>query len=129
MKCVMVHASSESIRLATLAGATQIEHGIFVTPEDLARMAQKGVYFDPQCSLVFRNYLANRKKYEGLANFNEVGFKTMTDVLPLALRAFQRGIATIGLKVIFGSDAVAGSHGRNVDEVISRVQEGDRRGG
>ena len=96
---VMVHAhSSESIRLATLAGATQIEHGIFVTQEDLERMAQKGIYFDPQCSLVFRNYLANRKKYEGLANFNEVGFKTMTDVLPLALRAFQRGIATSGLK-------------------------------
>ena len=27
-------ASSESIRLATLAGATQIEHGVFVTQED-----------------------------------------------------------------------------------------------
>ena len=126
---VMVHAhSSESIRLATLAGATQIEHGVFVTQEDLDRMAQKGIYFDPQCSLVFRNYLANRKKYEGVANFNEVGFKTMTDVLPLALRAFQRGIATRGLKVIFGSDAVAGSHGRNVAELISRVQEGGQTG-
>jgi imidazolonepropionase-like amidohydrolase len=126
---VMVHAhSSESIRLATLAGATQIEHGIFATPEDLERMAEKGIYFDPQCSLVFRNYLANRKKYEGLANFNEAGFKTMTEVLPLALRAFQRGIATPGLKVIFGSDAVAGSHGRNVDELISRVQEGGQSG-
>ncbi len=126
---VMVHAhSSESVRMATLAGATQIEHGVFVTPADLELMAQKGTYFDPQCSLVFRNYLANRAKYEGRGNFNEAGFKSMTDALPLALRAFQRGIATPGLKVIFGSDAVAGSHGRNVDELISRVQEGGQAG-
>jgi imidazolonepropionase-like amidohydrolase len=126
---VMVHAhSADSVRLATLAGATQIEHGVFVTPAELELMAQKGAYFDPQCSLVFRNYLANRAKYEGRGNFNEAGFKAMTDALPLALRAFQRGIATPGLKVVFGSDAVAGSHGRNVDELLSRVQEGGQSG-
>ena len=95
---VMVHAhSSESIRLATLAGATQIEHGVFVTQEDLDLMAQKGIYFDPQCSLVFRNYLANRKKpARGVANFNEVGFKTMTDVLLLA-RALLPAAALPGI--------------------------------
>lgn len=126
---VMVHAhSADSVRLATLAGATQIEHGVFVTPGELELMAKHGVYFDPQCSLVFRNYLANRSKYEGRGNFNEAGFKAMTDALPLALRAFQRGIATPGLKVVFGSDAVAGSHGCNVDELLSRVEEGEQPG-
>ena len=45
----IVHAhSAESMRAATLAGCTQIEHGVFATPEVLALMAERKVYFDPQ---------------------------------------------------------------------------------
>src|SRR5262249_14571533 len=36
-------------------------------------------------------------------------------------------LATPGLKIVFGSDAVAGSHGRNVDELISRVKAGGQK--
>jgi imidazolonepropionase-like amidohydrolase len=126
---VLVHAHSpESVQLATLAGCTQIEHGVFVTEENLKLMAECGIYFDPQCSLIFRNYLENRAKYQGIGNYNEAGFAAMERALPLALRAFQKGIATPGLKVVFGSDAVAGAHGRNVDELLSRVQEGGQSG-
>src|SRR5262249_17998595 len=71
----LVHAhSAESMTFAANAGCTQIEHGIFVTPEVLKLMAQKGTYYDPQCGLIFRNYLENRAKYEGSGNFNEEGF-------------------------------------------------------
>jgi imidazolonepropionase-like amidohydrolase len=126
---VMIHAhSAESVKMATLAGCTQIEHGVFVTEENLKLMAERGVYFDPQVSLVFRNYLENRAKYQGIGNYNAAGFEAMERALPLALRAFQKAIATPGLKVIFGSDAVAGAHGRNADELISRVQDGGQLG-
>ena len=121
----LVHAhSAESMRAATLAGCTQIEHGVFATDEVLRLMAQRGTYFDPQCGLVFRNYLENRAKYEGIGNYNEAGFAAMEKAIPLAVAAFKRARATPGLKIVWGTDAVAGAHGRNVEDLICRVEDG-----
>ena len=121
----MVHAhSAESIKASVLAGCNQIEHGVFATDEVLKLMAERGVYFDPQVCLVFRNYLDNRAKYEGIGNYNEAGFAAMEKAIPLATAMFTRAIHTPGLKVIFGTDAVAGAHGRNADELVCRVQAG-----
>jgi imidazolonepropionase-like amidohydrolase len=121
----LVHAhSAESMRSAALAGCTQIEHGVFATDEVLRLMAERGVYFDPQCGLVFRNYLDNRAKYEGIGNYNEAGFAAMEKAIPLAVAAFKRARAIPGLKIVWGTDAVAGAHGRNVEDLICRVQDG-----
>lgn len=121
----LVHAhSAESMKMATLAGCTQIEHGVFATDEVLKLMAERGVYFDPQCGLVFRNYLDNRAKYEGIGNYNEQGFAYMEKAIPLAVAAFKRARATKGLRIVWGTDAVAGAHGRNVEDLICRVQDG-----
>jgi imidazolonepropionase-like amidohydrolase len=121
----LVHAhSAESMRAATLAGCTQIEHGVFATDEVLRLMAQRGTFFDPQCGLIFRNYLENRAKYEGIGNYNEAGFAAMEKAIPLAVAAFKRARATPGLKIVWGTDAVAGAHGRNVEDLICRVQDG-----
>lgn len=121
----LVHAhSAESMKAATLAGCTQIEHGVFATDEVLRLMAQRGTFFDPQCGLVFRNYLENRAKYEGIGNYNEAGFAAMEKAIPLAVAAFKRARGTPGLKIVWGTDAVAGAHGRNVEDLICRVQDG-----
>jgi imidazolonepropionase-like amidohydrolase len=121
----LVHAhSAESMKEATLAGCTQIEHGVFATDEVLRLMAERGTYFDPQCGLVFRNYLENRAKYEGIGNYNEAGFAAMERAIPLAVAAFKRARAIPGLKIVWGTDAVAGAHGRNVEDLICRVQDG-----
>ena len=121
----LVHAhSAESMQAATLAGCTQIEHGVFATDEVLRLMAQRGTYFDPQCGLVFRNYLDNRAKYEGIGNYTAAGFAAMEKAIPLAVAAFKRARVTPGLKIVWGTDAVAGAHGRNVEDLICRVQEG-----
>ncbi len=120
----LVHAhSAESVRAAVLAGCTEIEHGIFVTQDVLDLMAQHHTYFDPQCSLVFRNYLENRAKYEGIGNYNEVGFKSMEDAIPLAIGDIRKALATPGLRVLYGTDAVAGAHGRNAEDLVCRVQQ------
>jgi imidazolonepropionase-like amidohydrolase len=37
---------------------------------------------------------------------------------------FKHAMATRNLKIVFGTDAVAGSHGRNAEEFIYRVQAG-----
>jgi len=121
----LVHAhSEESMRLATLAGCTQIEHGIFSTPEVLRLMAEHGTYFDPQCGLIFRNYLGNRAKYEGTGNFNEEGFAALQRGITLGPNVIRMAQATPGLKMAWGTDAVAGAHGRDVEDLICRVREG-----
>jgi imidazolonepropionase-like amidohydrolase len=124
----MVHAhSAESIKASVLAGCDQIEHGVFVNDETLKLMAEHGVYFDPQVCLVFRNYLDNRAKYEGIGNYNEAGFAAMEKALPLAAAGYNKAIHTPGLKVVFGTDAVAGAHGRNAEELVCRVQAGGQK--
>ncbi len=121
----MVHAhSSESIQAAVLAGCSQVDHGVFANDDVLKLMADRGVYFDPQICLVFRNYLDNRAKYEGIGNYNEAGFASMEKAIPTATEMFKRALKTPGLKVVFGTDAVAGAHGRNAEELVCRVQAG-----
>ena len=120
----LVHAHSpESIRAAVLAGCTQIEHGVFATDEVLRLMAEHGTWFDPQCGLVFHNYLDNRPKYEGIGNYNDEGFQAMEKAIPLAISAVKRALATPGLQVVYGTDAVAGAHGRNAEDLVCRVQQ------
>ena len=120
----LVHAHSpESIRAAVLAGCTQVEHGVFATDEVLRLMAERGTWFDPQCGLVFHNYLDNRPKYEGIGNYNEEGFRAMEKAIPLAVAAVRRALATAGLKVVYGTDAVAGAHGHNAEDLVCRVKE------
>ena len=121
----MVHAhSAEAMRAATLAGCTQVEHGVFATQEVLDLMAQRGTYFDPQCGLVFHNYLDNRAKYDGIGNYNAAGFASMEAALPVAAKVVRMASRTRGLKLVFGTDAVAGAHGRNAEELSCRVKEG-----
>src|SRR5262249_39740804 len=104
----LVHAHSpESGRAAAMAGCNQVEHGIFATEEVLRLLAERGLYFDPQCCLVFRNYLENKPKFLGIGNYTEEGFSSMEKALPLAVATFRRALATPGLKIVFGTDAVA----------------------
>jgi imidazolonepropionase-like amidohydrolase len=35
----------------------------------------------------------------------------------------EQGVKTPGLKVVFGTDAVAGAHGRNAEEFIDRIRD------
>jgi imidazolonepropionase-like amidohydrolase len=124
----VVHAhSAESVRAVVNAGCDQIEHGVFVTQAELDLMAEKGTWFDPQCSLVFRNYLDNRAKYDGIGNYNAEGFAAMERAIPLAADVIRKAIATKGLKMVYGTDAVAGAHGRNAEDLVCRVQSSGQK--
>jgi imidazolonepropionase-like amidohydrolase len=87
-------------------------------------MAQQGTYFSPQCGLVFRNYLGNKRYFEGIGNYNAEGFAAMEKAIPLAVDVIKRASRTPKLKLVWGTDAVAGAHGHNVDDLICRVNEG-----
>src|SRR6185436_151178 len=124
----LVHAhSTESIKAAVLAGCSQIEHGTFATAEVLTLMAERGTYFDPNVGLVLQNYLENRQRFLGIGNYTEDGFAQMEKAVPIILATFKRALATPKLKIVFGTDAVAGAHGRNVEEAIVRVRDGGQK--
>lgn len=121
----LVHAyGPDTITMCVRAGCTAIEHGTFVSDEGLRLMAERGTYFDPNIGLVAQNYLENRPKYQGIGNYNDEGFAAMEKAIPLNLAMFKRALAVNGLKIVFGTDAVAGAHGRNAEELIYRVQKG-----
>jgi imidazolonepropionase-like amidohydrolase len=119
----VVHAYKEAVRAATLAGCTQIEHGTMATDDDLKLMAEKGTYLDPQAGLVIENYLLNKQRYLGTPGYTEEGFVAMQRVLSLNHELVQRASKISGLKIVFGTDAVAGAHGRNAEEFIDRVRD------
>ena len=120
----LVHAYKEAVRAATLAGCTQIEHGTLATDDDLKLMAQKGTYLDPQAGLVIENYLLNKDRYLGTPGYTAEGFAAMEKILPMNHDLVQRASKIPGLKIVFGTDAVAGAHGRNAEEFIDRVRDG-----
>ncbi len=47
----------------------------------------------------------------------------MEKALPLNIDLCKRGIATPNLKMVFGTDAVAGANGRNEEEFLYRVRD------
>ena len=119
----LVHAYKEAVRAATLAGCTEIEHGTLATEDDLKLMAEKGTYLDPQAGLVIENYLLNKERYLGTPGYTEEGFAAMEKILPMNHELVQHAARTPGLKIVFGTDAVAGAHGRNAEEFIDRVRD------
>jgi imidazolonepropionase-like amidohydrolase len=121
----LVHAYKDAVRAATLAGCTQIEHGVLATDDDLKLMAEKGTYLDPQAGLVWENYLLNKEKFVGTPGFPNTleGFSGMQTLIPTYHEFMQRAMKIPGLKIVFGTDALAGSHGRNAEEFIDRVRD------
>ena len=121
----LVHAYKDAVRAATLAGCTEIEHGVLATDDDLKLMAAKGTYLDPQAGLVWENYLLNKEKFVGTPGYptSLEGFAGMEKLLPMYHEFIQRALKIPGLKIVFGTDALAGSHGRNAEEFIDRVRD------
>jgi imidazolonepropionase-like amidohydrolase len=119
----VVHAhASDGAKAAVLAGCTAIEHGAFLNDEVLTLMAGRGVYFDPNF-LVLHNYLDNKSKFLGQGNYTEEGFAYMEKALPLMSDVLRRAIQH-KVKIVLGTDAVGGAHGRNFEEMIYRVRDG-----
>jgi imidazolonepropionase-like amidohydrolase len=119
----LVHAYKDAVRAATLAGCTEIEHGTLATGDDLKLMAEKGTYLDPQAGLIIENYLLHKDQYIGTPGYTAEGFAAMEKILPMNHELVQRAVKTPGLKIVFGTDAVAGAHGRNAEEFIDRVRD------
>ena len=120
----LVHAQSDGAAMAAAkAGCSQVEHGSGVSDATLAYMAAHGTYFDPNIGLVLQNYVENKAKYLGIGNYDEAGFGFMEKQVPQNFPMFKRALAS-KVKMPMGTDAVAGAHGQNAREIITRVKDG-----
>ena len=119
----IVHAhASDGAMAAINAGCTTIEHGTFLDDKTLQTMASKGVFFDPNF-LVLHNYLDNKAKFLGIGNYTAEGFTYMEKGLPEVAAVLKRARRN-NVKVVLGTDGVAGAHGHNAEEFIYRVKDG-----
>ena len=124
----VVHAyGTEVVSSAIRAGCTAIEHGNRYDDETIALFADRGTYLDPQIGLLYDNYEDNKDAYLGTGNYTEEGYALMDDARRTGYDTFQRTLANGGVKIIFGTDAVGGAHGRNAEELIARVRFGRQK--
>jgi len=115
----VVHAHAPGgARAAVMAGCTSVEHGALLDDATLQLIAEHGTYFDPNF-LVLHNYLDNRASF----SFPESTFTALEKALEPTADVLRRA-RSHHVKVVFGTDAVAGAHGRNAEEFVYRVKEG-----
>ena len=114
----VVHAIGDAgARAAVAAGCTSIEHGTFVSDATLDLMVQRGTFFDPNL-LVLHNYLDNRAHFD----FSPQALETLEKAIAPTVDVLRRARAH-GVKIVFGTDAVSGAHGRNAEEFVYRVRD------
>ena len=123
---VHAHAAS-AMKAATLAGCTAVTHGSQGTDEVFALMAERGTYFEPNIGLVSQNYLAHKTRYFGIGNYTEEGFAFMERNIPVKLEMYQRAMEHEKLKLLMGTDATAGAHGRNAEEILYRIEKAGQK--
>jgi imidazolonepropionase-like amidohydrolase len=75
---------------------------------------------------VLQNYLEHHDEYDGSGNFNEDSFAAMQAAIPRGVDVFKKALAA-GIRMPMGTDAVAGAHGHNAREIITRVQKGGQK--
>lgn len=122
---VAVHAyGSEVVSAAARAGCTSIEHGNRYDDETIALLADQGTYLDSHLGLLYDNYEQYRDRFLGIGNYTEEGFALMAEARRRGLITFTRTIQNPNVQIVFGTDAVAGAHGRNFEEFIVRVRDG-----
>jgi imidazolonepropionase-like amidohydrolase len=121
----LVHAYGQAVRTATLAGCTQVEHGVGASDDDLRLMAERGTYLDPQAGALLENYRLNRDRYVGAPFFPATldGFEAIQQAVAPHREFLRRAARIPGLKIVFGDDALAGMHGHNAEELVQRVRE------
>ena len=117
----LVHAFRDAVRVAILAGCTEVEHGLGASDGDLKLMAERGTYIDPQAGLLLETYLQYKNRYLAPPYYTEEGFAALRGLIQAHQEFIRRAARIPRLKIVYGTDAVAASHGRNAEDFIHRV--------
>ena len=124
LKAVVHLHRSDALRLAAAAGCSQVEHGWLLEPGDIEVFVESGMYLGNQIDLLFRNYEERGDRYAGVGGYTMEGFANLQAARPGALEVFRQAVATPGVRIVYSTDANAGSHGANTDELVAYVEQG-----
>lgn len=117
---VAAHAhGAEAIRRAVLGGVDSIEHGTFMSDEDMRLMKEHGTWYVP--TIIAGMFVAQMSKVPGYYP-PQVAAKAAAigpQILATAGRAYRAGV-----KIAFGTDAAVYPHGENAHELELMVQAG-----
>jgi len=106
------------------AGCHSVEHGNRYDDETLALFADHGTFLGFHLGLLWDNYAENRERFIGIGNYTPEGFSRMSRARRIGMRRFRETLRNGDVQIAFGTDATAGAHGRNAEELIVRIDEG-----
>ena len=117
---VAAHAhGTEAIRRAVLAGVDSIEHGTFMSDDNMKLMKEHGTWYVP--TIIAGDFAAQKAKVPGYYS-PQVAAKAAA-IGPLILNTAGRAYRA-GVKIAFGTDAAVYPHGQNAHEFELMVQAG-----
>ena len=73
---------------------------------------------------MYQNYFDNRDRFFGIGNYTSVAFARMEETRRAEIDTFIHMLANPSIKIVLGTDAIAGTHRRNVAELVARVEDG-----
>ena len=117
---VAAHAhGAEAIRRAVIAGVDSIEHGTFMTEEDMKLMKEHGTWYVP--TIIAGRYVAEMAAVPGYypPQVAAKALKVGPVIQKTAGRAYKAGV-----KIAFVTDAAVYPHGQNAKELEYMVEAG-----
>jgi len=92
---IAAHAAAlHGVHNAVEAGVDSVEHGMYIAPEDMKTMVQKGIYYVP--TLFIGEYVAKGRAAEGHPVWQQM--------VSVHAATFKRAVQA-GVKIAFGTDA------------------------
>lgn len=120
---VLVHAwGIEAARRAVAGRCTTIEHGTELDASILSEMTKHGIYYSPSLDIPV-HYARRTAELPDPAVYTASDRTKMPQEYLDYVATFRQALAS-GVPIIFASDAVADTHGRNADEFVWRVLDG-----
>jgi imidazolonepropionase-like amidohydrolase len=117
---VAAHAhGAEAMKRAIIAGVASIEHGTYMTDEDIALFKQYGTYYVP--TIIAGKSVADSAKKPGY--YPDIIARKAQEVGPLIQNTFAKAYKA-GVKIAFGTDAGVYAHGKNWMEFVYMHEAG-----
>jgi imidazolonepropionase-like amidohydrolase len=117
---VAAHAhGAEAIRRAVLGGVDSIEHGTYMSDEDMRLMKQHGTWYVP--TIIAGKYVAEKAAVPG---YYPPQIAAKAKLVGPIIQATAGKAYKAGVKIAFGTDAGVYPHGENAKEFEYMVQAG-----
>lgn len=120
-----VYANGTDVVSAVIrAGCSSVEHGNLDSESVLQLFTEHQTYWAPHLGLSYDNYIKNKERFLGIGQYTEDSYLLMEIAHRTSLDTFIETVTRSDIKIVFGSNAIAGAHGRNAEELVTRVQDG-----